>query len=88
MGKTKPKLTQEMLDGHRAPPPGAGGWTPSKATVNAIGAAGVMFGAMVPVLPAAIPGRVGIALGASCGAIAGGLVYFATKSAGPRSRTE
>lgn len=64
--------------------PGAGGWVPSKATVTAIGAAGVTFGALAPVFPSAIPGPLGVALGAVCGAIAGGLVYFATKSAGPR----
>lgn len=65
--------------------PGAGGWTPSSATVYAIGAVGVTFGAMAPVFPATIPGPLGICLGAACGAVAGGCVYFAAKSAGPRS---
>ena len=65
--------------------PGAGGWTPSAGTVVLIGAIGVTFGAMAPVFQATVPGPLGVALGAGCGAIAGGCVYFAAKSAGPRS---
>lgn len=64
--------------------PGAGGWTPSKATVRAIGAVGITFGAMTPVFPATLPAPLGIILGALCGAVSGGCVYFAALSAGPR----
>lgn len=81
---TKPKLTRAMKAGLDPMPAGAGGWTPSVATVAAIGGVGLVFGGMAPVLPQVIPGPLGIALGALCGAIAGGIVFFAAKSAGPR----
>ena len=67
------------------PLPGAGGWVPSQATVVAIGAVSITFGAMAPVFPPLVGGPLGVALGAACGAIAGGCAYFAAKSAGPRS---
>jgi hypothetical protein len=57
--------------------PGAGGWLPSPATVAAIGGLGVTLGALTPVLP--------LPWNCISGAIGGGLVFFAAKSAGPRS---
>lgn len=85
---TKPPLTTAMQATDAATgasPAGAGGWLPSASTVYAIGALGVALGGAVPVIPSLIPGRLGVALAGLCGAIGGGLVYFATKSAGPRS---
>ncbi len=87
---TKPPLTAEMIQSAKdtgTPRPGAGGWVPSTGTILAIGAVGTTFGALAASLPGLIPGRVGLICGAVSGAIAGGCVFFAAKSAGPRSPT-
>ncbi len=85
---TRPPLTSQMLSDDRvlgAAPPGAGGWTPKPGTVNAVGAIAATAGALAVSLPPLIPGKVGLILGALCGAIAAGCTYFAMKSAGPRA---
>ncbi len=87
---TKPPLTPTMQAIDKmtgTSPPGAGGWTPSMATVYAIGGIGTTFGAAGPVLKDAVPGTLGVALAGLCGAIAAGLIFFAMKSAGPRKPT-
>ncbi len=80
---SKPRLTRRMLEHAKASgaaSPGAGGWVPSQVQTAAIGALGVGCGALVTVLP--VPWNTIV------GALGGGLVYFAVRSAGPRTPTE
>lgn len=88
---TKPVLTPQMLADNKAvnaPQPGAGGWTPKPQTPYVVGGAAAAFLALAVSLPPLLPGKVGGVLGAVFAALGGGCMYFATKSAGPRTPTE
>lgn len=66
--------------------PAAGGWTPTPAQRAISVAAASALGALAVSLPAAVPGKWGVALSAVCAALALGLgTLLGLSSAGPRT---